>query len=228
MTSSESKENGKQRRSVIVLATAFARLLMTLSAELDIADLGMQRESCAGFVMIANHRSLLDLVAGLVVFRRWRLTPFIFVQENYFAIPLFGSLLRAIGGVPAGPSQGLAALRRGVGLLQQGHVLVVMPEGKIQGPDLARGQVGKLMPGVARLASEVRMPVLVVGIMNTDLAWPLGRRFPKLHIRRSKRPRVVVAVDWLCLTEGMSNTSILSAMKQSLCSVLHRIDETVL
>jgi 1-acyl-sn-glycerol-3-phosphate acyltransferase len=197
---------------------------MPFIASIDIISLQPPPDPRRGFIIVANHRSLLDLIVGLIVFRRWRISPYIFVREDIFQIPIVGWLLGAVGGIPTGPENGVAAMRKGLHVLQQGGTLMIMPEGgipKIYGPE---DQFGRLKPGVARLASTSGNPVLIVGLANTDHAWPPGTVTPRFHLRRSRRPNIIMSAEWLPVTKGTSNSQILAAIDDGLRSILRRLD----
>lgn len=201
-----------------------ARALMCFIAKVEIGSFRPPAEPKRGFIIVANHRSMIDLMVGLLVFQRWNISPYIFVREDFFTIPVVGFLLRSIGGIPAGPQSGVPALRRGLAILKNGGTLVIMPEGKITLQTRQKQALGKLMPGAARLASSQGNPVLVAGILNSDLAWPLGALAPRLHFRRSKRPNIVTSVEWLEITRGAPNSEVLAAIERQMRSVLRDLE----
>jgi 1-acyl-sn-glycerol-3-phosphate acyltransferase len=87
-----------------------------------------------------------------------------------------------VGTVPIDRSGGKAseaALRTGLRVLRERHVLGIYPEGT-RSPD---GRLYKGKTGVARLALESRAPVIPWAMVNTFEMMPPGRPFPKLGIR---------------------------------------------
>lgn len=87
-----------------------------------------------------------------------------------------------VGTVPLDRSGGKAseaALRTGLRILREGHILGIYPEGT-RSPD---GRLYKGKTGVARLALESRAPVVPWALINTFEIMPTGRLFPKLGIR---------------------------------------------
>jgi len=87
-----------------------------------------------------------------------------------------------VGTVPIDRSGGKAseaALRTGLRVLSEGHLLGIYPEGT-RSPD---GRLYKGKTGVARLALESRAPVIPWAMVNTFEMMPPGRPLPKLGIR---------------------------------------------
>ena len=204
--------------------TALASMSMSFIAKVEIGVFHPPPDPEQGYIIVANHRSMLDLIVGLLVIRRWQINPYIFIREDFFEIPVVGFLLRAVGGIPAGSRNGVTALRSGLEILRSGGVLIVMPEGKIIRPE-EHHTLGKLMPGVARLASASKNPVLVAGILNTELAWPLGDAIPHFHLRRLTRPNIVVRAEWLTVNRGAKNTETLIAISDRMRSILHSLQK---
>jgi 1-acyl-sn-glycerol-3-phosphate acyltransferase len=198
---------------------------MSLIASIDDfrADVDSMRGN--GVIIIANHRSLLDLIVALIVFRRWKIFPYFFIREDLFLIPAAGWLLRSIGGIPVGPENGVRGMRQGIQLLRDGGVLVIMPEGKIPRIGAPADVVGRLKPGVAKLASANGSAVLVAGLANTDAAWPPGSVLPKFHFRKSHRPHISVTGEWILVEKGSRNTKVISALDDKLRSLLDDLSE---
>jgi 1-acyl-sn-glycerol-3-phosphate acyltransferase len=74
------------------------------------------------------------------------------------------------------------AIRRALGVLAQGHVLIMMPEGT-RSPD-ARMRRGE--PGVGLLARRSGAPIVPVGVWGSENALPKGARMPRhaeVHVR---------------------------------------------
>jgi len=93
---------------------------------------------------------------------------------------------RGVGTVPLDRSGGKAseaALRTGLRILREGHILGIYPEGT-RSPD---GRLYKGKTGVARLALESRAPVIPWAVINTFEIMPPGRLIPKLGIRPGVR-----------------------------------------
>jgi 1-acyl-sn-glycerol-3-phosphate acyltransferase len=135
-------------------------------------------------IIASNHLSFSDsFFMPLVVPRR---VTFL-AKAEYFNTPgLKGRLSRAffagIGQVPIERSDtdaSRAALDTGVGLLRQGALLGIYPEGT-RSPD---GRLYKGKTGVARMALQAGVPVIPVAMIDTATIQPTGRRIPKLRPR---------------------------------------------
>jgi 1-acyl-sn-glycerol-3-phosphate acyltransferase len=63
-------------------------------------------------------------------------------------------------------------------LLEAGDLVGVFPEGTRKRDDA--GDLGAAHGGAAFLALRAGVPVVPVGIIGTDKAWPPGKRFPRL------------------------------------------------
>jgi len=204
--------------------TAVARLAMAFIADIEITDVTFNQEERRGIIIVANHASLLDLIVGLVVFRRWKIAPYIFIRADLLRRPIVGRLYRCIGGIPAGQNNGVAAIRYGSRVLRDGGILMIMPEGRIPKYGEPIRQLRSLMPGVAYLASAIGSPILLTGIVNTAAAWPPGSAFPHFHIKRSQRPTIVISTQWLQVAKRSSKEEIMLAIEHGLKSVLNKIE----
>jgi len=125
-----------------------------------------------GVILAANHQSFLDPpVAGLALGRQLCFLA----RSSLFKGPLLRAWFRAQHGVPIERGGGdLAAIRRVVGLLREGHGLVMFPEGT----RTRDGSVGPFEPGVALIAARARVPVVPVAIEGAFRAWPRWQKAP--------------------------------------------------
>ena len=146
----------------------FMRLLFRLEAR------GTEHMPARGPVLIvANHSSFLDppLVGGASP------RPVSFMAKaELFRVPLFGGLIRRLNARPVrreGADAG--ALRTALRILQEGHVLLMFPEGT-RGPE---GVLRDPKPGAGMLAVLSGAPVVPVVIRGSGQAWPRGRRLPR-------------------------------------------------
>ncbi|HTX62830.1 MAG TPA: lysophospholipid acyltransferase family protein, partial [Acidimicrobiales bacterium] len=96
-------------------------------------------------------------------------------DELWKSKPL-GRLLLALGAFPVSrEAADREALRRAQGVLEQGQLLVLFPEGtRGVGPT-----VGPLHEGAAFLSARTGAPVVPIGIGGSDVSMPKGRRIPK-------------------------------------------------
>ena len=214
----------RRRRALFRFCTAVADVALRPFARVEIEPLPEQAVWTGGLIIASNHRSLLDLVVGLAAFRKWSLQPSTFVRADYFRLPLAGRFLRQIGGIPAGRGQGSAAIRDARALLLSGGALAITPEGRIPASGERPDGLAELRPGVGWLAASTGVPILVVGLVNTDSAWPLGARVPRWHLRPGKRPTVRVGTAWLPAVDGATKTQITGDLVGCLRQVLARLE----
>ena len=156
-----------------VLARSILRLLARVTVEVD-----GEIPRDGPLIVVANHISNADppLVAG------W-LTPMlgrpmnILAKQALFVGPL-GWILRRLGATPVktGGSD-IEAYRVARAVLERDDVLCIFPEGTRS----ATGVLQELKPGVAMLATRMRVPILPVGVSNSDTFLGRGKRLPRLR-----------------------------------------------
>lgn len=125
------------------------------------------------FIIAPVHRSHLDgPLVGSLTHRRVQYLS----KEELFPPGIRGWLMTAIGGFPVKRgSADLEAMRSAMTLLDDGHAMLVFPEGTRQD----RTDVGDIFDGTAWLAARSGVPVVPVGVWGTLDAMPSGARFPK-------------------------------------------------
>jgi 1-acyl-sn-glycerol-3-phosphate acyltransferase len=157
------------RRLFQVIVGAWFRPLVT----------GRANVPAEGAVILAPvHRSFADF--GFAAFVTDRKLFFI-AKDTLWRRHLLGRILLALGAFPVHrESADRRALRNAEEVLRRGQVLVLFPEGTRQ----EGSEVGELLEGAAFLAARTGAQIVPVGIGNSDLAMPKGRRIPKrLSIR---------------------------------------------
>lgn len=118
------------------------------------------------FIVAPTHRSLLDIpVAAGVTSRRLRFMG----KDALWKVPVFGRFLSALGGFPVTRgSADLEALKRCIGVLQNGEPLVLFPEGtRHEGPVIA-----DLFDGAAFVAAKAGAQIVPVAIAGTEISLP--------------------------------------------------------
>ena len=131
-----------------------------------------------GFVMVANHTSLLDPVIVGAVASGWTGTHrVIFMMSSMMARSrALGWFYRWNKIIPVEPQGGnKAALRAAHEVLDGGDVLGIFPEGGLS----RDGQLMLGSPGAVSLGLAKNAPIVPVGIVGASRAFPPGAGFPK-------------------------------------------------
>ncbi len=155
-----------------------ARRLLDLIARIDIQGYDNVPPSGA-FVIATNHLGMLDSMMLFYAIDRWDV--FIPVAEKWEKNPFLkwlGKYFNFIFIDRFNPD--LKAMRKIIGLMEKGNLLVIAPEG-------TRSRVGGLIegkPGVSYLAAKLNRPILPVGLSGTQDKVVLDnlRHFRKSHI----------------------------------------------
>lgn len=147
--------------------------LMRLLFRLEIVSPGLV-PATGPVLIVSNHVSVLDppLVGGAAP------RPLYFMaKEELFRIPLFGRLIRSLNARPVRrDGSDMRALKAALAQLEEGHALLVFPEG-------TRGEEGQPLregkPGVGMLAVLSGAPVVPVYVSGSGAALPRGRALPR-------------------------------------------------
>lgn len=154
-----------------------------------------------GVLIVSNHQSFLDPVVLAVQLRR----PMSYMAKSeLFEPPVFGPAIRNLNAFPVQQSgNATAAIKESVRRLQQGHMLVIYPEGS-RTPD---GELQEIEQGAAliiRRATGVKVvPAVIEG---TFAAWPRGRAIfrparvevmygPPLEVEGLKANEITALID---------------------------------
>lgn len=144
-------------------------------------------------VIVANHRSFIDVVAGLVCLHRFGHHPRILIERRYVEHGILGVLSRAIGAIPVDrDGDRRAALADAVAALRRGIPILVMPEGRLHWDPDDPVSTGPARTGAARLAAQAGVPVVPAALAGTERVLPPGRRVPRANPFRRK-----VVVCWV-------------------------------
>jgi len=126
-------------------------------------------------VIAANHPSYLDpILLSLQVERPIRFMAW----DRLFQVPLLGAFMRVFGAFPVDvrSGRGSDAYQKARGLLEEGELVGIFPEGK-------RSRSGwmeeTLRQGAARLAWETGVPLVPATITGAFRAWPYFRALPE-------------------------------------------------
>jgi 1-acyl-sn-glycerol-3-phosphate acyltransferase len=147
--------------------------LMRLFFRLEVVGPGLV-PATGPVLLVSNHVSVLDppFVGGAAP------RPLYFMaKEELFRIPLFGRLIRALNARPVRrDGSDTRALKAALAQLEEGHALLVFPEG-------TRGEEGQPLregkAGVGMLAVLSGAPVVPVYVSGTGAALPRGRSLPR-------------------------------------------------
>jgi 1-acyl-sn-glycerol-3-phosphate acyltransferase len=139
-------------------------------------------------VVICNHRSYLDSILLVSLFRRHTTI----VKGTFFAVPIFGWILRFNGYIPSNSGGSVKkylvdAVRKLDHFLKDGGNLIIFPEG-------TRNKNGTLSPfkkGAFRIAKICKAPVDVLYVENSDKLYPPGKFFLNTCVKNELR------VEWL-------------------------------
>ena len=135
-------------------------------------------------ILAANHTSYVDPLV-LYATGPQRLIGFM-VAKEYHDMPVLGWLLRGIGCVPTTRSgQDLSATREAIRQLQEGRLVGIFPQGRIELP----GEQVEARGGIVLLALHSRVPVIPVHISGSrhseSLIWTFLRRH-RVRVRYGK------------------------------------------
>lgn len=124
-------------------------------------------------LIVSNHQSFLDpIIVGLATGAR---PAYSLARSSLYRGPI-GWLIHSLNGIPV--ERGAAdtkAMRRCVGVLKQGFMLSVFPEGT----RTEDGQVGEFKGGTMLLIKRARPVVIPLGIGGAYEVWPRRRMLPR-------------------------------------------------
>ena len=141
-----------------------------------------------GALVVANHNSNFDpLVIGdyLIWAGRW---PRFLGKAELWKVPVVGFFARGCRQIPVerGTSHAVDSLKAAKDAIDAGEMVAIYPEGTV-GTD-PEGWPMTARSGAARLALQLRCPVIPVGQWGAQNLLPAYAKVPRLH----KRPRVRV------------------------------------
>lgn len=183
-----------------------------------------QRPTTFPVLWAPNHRSMFDAVAGLVGLHRLGCTASFLVNARYFESRVVGRLLALIGAIPVDPQGGgRTALGIAAQRLRDGVSVVIMAEGRLVEPAARDGGIGELMPGATLLARRAGVPIVPTALIGTDAVMPIGRRTPRISLRR--RHRIVVRLGEPVTVSGRSREALpqLTARLSALVTEAERV-----
>ena len=128
-------------------------------------------------ILAANHISNADaVILGAWLTKRLGRRIHWLGKKEMFDWPIVGWVFRNGGVHPVDRgSADVDAFRMAERVLNEGHVLVIFPEGT-RSPT---GELQKPKDGLAMLALRTGAPIVPIGIADTDRVWPKGRLLPR-------------------------------------------------
>ncbi len=126
-------------------------------------------EKLNSFVLVANHQSLIDILALLAWFPR----PVRFVaKKELLKIPVFGYALKNGGHILIDRQQGGQTVRKAVEVANSGICIVFFAEGH----RFNDGRIHRFNPGAAWLALLCRLPCVPMAISGSAAMMPRGAK----------------------------------------------------
>lgn len=161
-------------------AMTLCRLLLLAHIEVH----GRERLPATGpYLVVLNHTSTVDTPVLLLSFplQKWRF----FAVEKWKRHPIFGPLMAWLGAIYIARDEvDRQQMRQALAAIGAGTVFGLAPEG-------TRSRVGQLMPakdGAAFLASRTEVPIVPVGLENTDILFANFKRLQRtaVHVHIGK------------------------------------------
>jgi 1-acyl-sn-glycerol-3-phosphate acyltransferase/glycine/D-amino acid oxidase-like deaminating enzyme len=138
-------------------------------------------------IYVANHRSIFDVVAGLLTFKRLGVHPHLVVAQKYFKGGA-GKALDSIGALPALRGSD-ATINAAIAAVNGGDSVAFMVEGRIVSrSESEEAQYGR---GAFAVAAATSAPVVPIASWGTDQPWPHPRPWPLVRVPRA---RIAVAI----------------------------------
>jgi putative phosphoserine phosphatase/1-acylglycerol-3-phosphate O-acyltransferase len=159
-----------------------ARILSWPFARFDIDGGDAMNRAVKTGIIVVDHRSLFDVVAGLIVFHKYRRYPRILIEKKYVDSKWTRPFARAIGAIPVDRAAGRGeAFAAAVAALDAGITILLLPEGRIHFDPDRPFETGSTSTGVSRLAEASGAPVVAAGMIGTEQVWPGSRTLPYLN-----------------------------------------------
>ena len=144
-------------------------------------------------LLLFNHRSYFDsTVMGLLAAKAGRSIRGLGKKEVFDA-PIIGKMMKAVGGIRVERASGSdEPLEKAALALECGEVVMMAPQGTIpRGPAFFDPEL-KGRWGAAKLATMTGVPIIPIGLWNTEAVWPRSGRLPTITV--TDRPLVSVKV----------------------------------
>lgn len=194
------------------LVRSIMRPLATVTHQPGMLDTGGR-----AVVMVANHRSLFDVLVAVDALDRYEHRARCLVRRRYMDQPGLGVGLRLFDCIPAGDGTG-EAIAEAVETLEGGRSIAIMVEGNIPRPEQRQADgMGEIRPGFLAIARKVDVPILPIGITGTDQVWPRGS-IPRF--RPWRRPTVDVRLGQPMEIGHLSDDDALAEARAAISGLL--------
>ena len=164
------------------------------------------------YVIATNHLGFLDATMLFYAMDRWDV--FIPTAEKWEEIPFLrwvGKYLNFVFVDRFNPD--IKAIRKMISLMEQGHIMVIAPEG-------TRSRVGSMIegkPGVSYLAAKLRRPIVPVGLAGT-------RDELVIHnLKHFRRSRITVTAGEAFMLPPLPTKDRDAALRQDTDEIMCRI-----
>lgn len=183
-----------------------SRVVSRLCSRVELPD-KIELPTDRPLMIAANHSSLFDLPACLILLGNYGLTTRIGVNARFFKNPLAGAFFRNIGCVPFSKDDREAAEAAMVEALIAGQTTGIMPEGRITRRADQHNGVGQGRPGVSRIARAAGAAVLPVGFAFSDEVWKPGTPLPKPRFGRHRVVANIGSPLWFDSDDHIANAN---------------------
>jgi 1-acyl-sn-glycerol-3-phosphate acyltransferase len=135
----------------------------------------------SGFVLAANHTSNFD--PWPLALPLWPRRYLRFMAKSELVSWPLGPVITAGGAFPVRRGEGdLEAMEKAIGLVREGHAVVMFPEGTRRKKGLRKKHTARPHTGAARIALEAGVPLVPAAIAGTDRL----SRLERLRVRYGK------------------------------------------
>lgn len=130
-----------------------------------------------GLIVLANHLADCDPLVTQMACPR---DIYFMAKSELFDMKVVGSVLRYWKAFPVKRGEpDRSALKRAAELAKEGHVVCIYPEGQLS----ENGELQELKSGIALIIRMAGVPVICLGIRNTNLILPYGSLIPRPALR---------------------------------------------
>lgn len=169
-------------------------------------------------IIAPNHISLFDPpIIGASI----REELHFLAKQGLFDYPVLGTIIRYLNSHPvSGTGQELQSLKMICHLLQEGHKVVIFPEG-------TRSESGDLLPlktGVSMLALRCKVPIIPVYIHGSYEVWPVDQKWPGM---KGKTSCTIGKPIYSEQFSGLKKHDAMNAMTEALREAINKLQTNV-